>query len=119
MKRFLRNNNAGHLVGVRMRKTPRDEETPLKGTPPVEDFLVLRAGESRGHSERPLDLRQTLTALGATSCENLAPTLCRLAGAISDFPFPLDFGRLPCHLHDFCSFRLKLKFKVYFIIFQC
>ena len=85
---------------------PRDEETPLYGTSPVEDTFVSRAGESRGH-RLPLDLRQTLTALGTTRGEHLAPTLRRLTRAVSDFPFSLQLRRLPCHLHSFYSFQLK------------
>ena len=79
---------------------PRDEETPLYGTPPVEDTLVLRAGEPRGHFALPLDLRQALTAFRTTGREHLASALRRLASAIADFPFPLKLRGLPCHLHD-------------------
>ncbi len=79
---------------------PRDKETSLYGTPPVEDTLVLRAG-SRVDMPLPLDLREALAPLGATGREHLAPTLRRLARTISNFPFPLYLGRLPCHLHSF------------------
>lgn len=94
---------------------PRDEETSLYGTPPVEDTLVLRAGEPRGHSPKPLDLRQALAAFRATGRENLASALRRLAGAIADFPFPLDLRGLPCHLHDL--FFLSTEMSGYFTIF--
>ena len=47
------------------------------------------------------DLRQALAALRATGSENLAASLGRLTRTITDFPFPLDLRRLPCHLHDY------------------
>ena len=70
-----------------------------KRTPPVEDDLVLRSGKPRGHGGNPLDLRQTLTALGATARENLAPALGRLTSTESDLARTLDLRGLPHHLH--------------------
>jgi len=66
---------------------------------------------SRVDIRQSSDLRQALAALRTTGSENLTPSLRGLARTISDFPFPLDLGRLPCHLHDFC-FLSTLNFRV-------
>ena len=49
METLLGNDNAGHSVGVWRFQMPRNEETSLYGTSPVEDTLVSFPGESRGH----------------------------------------------------------------------
>ena len=69
--------------------------------PRSKTLLYFAPGSRVDMRLRQSDLGQTLTPLGAASCENLTTTLRRLTGAISDFPFPLDLGRLPCHLHSF------------------
>ena len=51
------------------------------------------------------NLRKALATLGAAAGKNLAATLRRLASAITDFPFPLDLRRLPCHLHVLIPFK--------------
>ena len=83
--------------------------------PRSKTLLYFAPGSRVDMRLRQSDLGQTLTPLGAASCENLTTTLRRLAGAISDFPFPLDLGRLPCHLHLSVPFNLKMF--VYFTIF--
>ena len=62
--------------------------------------LYFAPGSRVDISPKPLDLRQALAAFRTTRREDLASALCRLAGAIADFPFPLKLRGLPCHLHD-------------------
>ena len=82
---------------------------------PRSKILLYFAPGSRVDMPSPLYLREALAPLGATGREHLAPTLRRLARAISDFPFPLDLGRLPCHLHSF--YFLSTEMSGYFTIF--
>jgi hypothetical protein len=63
------------------------------------------------------DLGEALTALRTARSENLAASLGGLPCAIPDFPFTLDLRGLPCHLHDFLPFTLKLKLRENYIIF--
>ena len=62
---------------------------------------------------KSLDLRQALAALRTTGRENLASTLGRLTRAVTDFPFPLDLRRLPCHLHDYLFLSTEIEIIVY------
>ena len=99
VKALLGNDDAGLLVGVLNMTTPRYNETPLNGTPQVEDLSVLQTGESRGHSERPLDLRQTLTALSAASCQNATTICCQHALTETMLVVSLAVVRLECSFH--------------------
>ena len=66
--------------------------------------LYLAPGSLVDICPAPSDLRQALAPLGATRSENLAPAFRGCARTIPDFPFPLDLGRLPCHLHCLLPF---------------
>ena len=106
MKALLGNNDASPTAGVFGTQYPRAEQTATNGTPLVEDALVLRAGQTRGHL-RALNLRQALTAFGPAVSKNLASALRRHASAETDFPLPLDFRGLPSHLHCCCFLPLS------------
>ena len=102
---FLGNDNAGFTAGVGMAHHPCGHETPPEDTPCIENRLVFRAGEPRGH-RLSSDLRQALTALCTTGCKNLATTFRRLAGAETNLARTFHLRGLPHHLHFVFSFRL-------------
>ena len=83
---------------------------------PRSKILLYLFPGSRVDINEPLDLGQALTAFSTTGRENLASALGRLTRTITNFPFPLDLRRLPCHLHDFLF--LSTEMSEYYIKFR-